>query len=444
MNRELQVQNFLKHLEDNGDLRRFTTRWDNKKAPVHRWFPFLVGFSHSLVKETINFFKEDDGGCLVFDPFMGSGTTGVVGKEIGVNVVGNEINPFLYKICKVKLSSPKNSDITDLLSLGKRIMRKARQTWKRTEIDEEHALLPKCYPVENLKKLVTLRELTTETPVSTRHKPYFFVILTRCLLSASRVGINVPYVTWSSKKRPEEVFMVFKKNLRIIFEDLNEVSKIASTNTQATVFLHDSRIKNKRIRKKSIDIIFTSPPYLNNFDYGESLKVFLYFWKIANNWGEISEKIRKVSIISATTHYRKSEFASKPYEEMLGKHFLKAAPDTSQDIIRKAELIRERILEKKGEKSYDLLTTLYFKDMFLVLKELRRVLKEGSLCFMVIGDSAHYGVHIPTDVILGEMGLELGFSSYTLKPLRERGIKWKNLHRRHKRRLRESLLILRR
>jgi hypothetical protein len=53
-------------------------------------------------------------------------------------------------------------------------------------------------------------------------------------------------------------------------------------------------------------------------------------------------------------------------------------------------------------------------------------------------------MHIPTDTLLGEMAVELGFSSYTLRPLRVRGIKWDTLKYRHNKKLRESLLILRR
>ncbi len=74
---------------------------------------------------------------------------------------------------------------------------------------------------------------------------------------------------------------------------------------------------------------------------------------------------------------------------------------------------------------------------------MHRVQKNNTLAFIVIGDSAPYGVHIPTDTLLGEMAVELGFSSYTLKPLRVRGVKWKTLKYRHNKKLRESLLILR-
>ena len=448
MFRELDIQNFLEHLRSNGNLQRLTTNLDNRKAPVHRWFPFLVGFSHLLVKETLRYFNLNEKD-LVFDPFMGSGTTALVGKEIGVNVVGNEINPFLYKICKTKIASHKLNDSIELMNTGKKMLKNALEEWKNVDLSDEHPLLKKCYPISNLKKLVTLRNLITEGNIEKKHKLYFSIILTRCLLYSAQVGINIPYLSWSSRKKPQEVFMLFKENLKMVCEDLKAISKVINRNVKTKVFLHDSRCKNNEIRAKSVSMIFTSPPYLNNFDYGESLKVFLYFWKIANNWGDITEKIRKVSVASATTYYRECELSSKSYEEILGKEFLNEIPNTSHEILLRASLIKKRIIQKERltrskKKSFDLLTLSYFRDMFLVLREMYRVLKKGALCFIVIGDSAPYGIYVPSDTILGQMGIEMGFSSYTLQPLRERGIKWKTLTYRHNRRLRESLLILRR
>jgi hypothetical protein len=72
-----------------------------------------------------------------------------------------------------------------------------------------------------------------------------------------------------------------------------------------------------------------------------------------------------------------------------------------------------------------------------------KVLKDDGLAFFIIGDSAPYGVHILTDNLIGELAVELGFSSFILTPLRVRGTKWTTLKNRHNRRLRESLLIIR-
>lgn len=58
---------------------------------------------------------------------------------------------------------------------------------------------------------------------------------------------------------------------------------------------------------------------------------------------------------------------------------------------------------------------------------------------LVLGDSAPYGVHIPTDKLMGEMGVCIGFSSYQIEVLRKRGDKWKDNPQRHNVSLQESI-----
>lgn len=439
MIQDIEIQNYFDHLEKNENLEGLTTNLDNKRAPIHRWFPFLVGFSHKLVSETINFFDFDIMNYNLFDPFIGSGTTGVVGRELNVNVIGNESNPFLYKICKIKTSLISRPN--ELTVLSEYLLNEARKKWRSASLSGENPLLEKCYPRNNLKKMIAIRDvINSDVDIPKRYNQYFFLALTMSLPKLSNVAINVPYVTWKCTRTPEETFSSFKKNLSLIIDDLNTLPFPRKNSSSVNVYLKDSRKQNSRIKNNSIDMIFTSPPYLNNLDYGEALKVFLYFWKISNNWREITRKIRKPAIASATTHYYERDFHSKKPKDILGDHFFKKFPIISQEIINKVD----RIKKVRKSKSFDILTALYFKDMSLVLEEMYRVLKKNSLAFLIIGDSAPYGVHIFTDNLLGEMAVELGFSSFTLKPLRVRGVKWVTLKHRHNRKLRESLLILRR
>lgn len=97
---------------------------------------------------------------------------------------------------------------------------------------------------------------------------------------------------------------------------------------------------------------------------------------------------------------------------------------------------------KGGKKSYDLMVIGYFNDMFQVIKDVYRVLKPRTKTLFVLGDSAPYGVHIPTDKIIGELGVKIGFSDYKIEVLRQRGDKWKDNPQRHDVKLRESIVTL--
>jgi hypothetical protein len=97
-------------------------------------------------------------------------------------------------------------------------------------------------------------------------------------------------------------------------------------------------------------------------------------------------------------------------------------------------------LKKGGKKSYDLMVAGYFNDMHKVFKQVYNYLKRGNDFILVLGDSAPYGIHIPTEEYLGELALGIGYSTYNINTLRIRGKKWANNPQRHKVLLRESIL----
>lgn len=437
---DIKVQLFFDYLDSNSNLKSLATNADNVKVPIHRWFPFLAGFSHKFVEETLSFFSIDGDNCTIFDPFMGSGTTGVVARDFGVNVVGNESNFFLHNICNIKIKS--NIVPKKIVNYSTTVVENAKSTWLSTSVADENPTILKCYSETNLKKLVALRNsLSLDSNIPTKYKDYIFLAINMTLPKSSDFKINVPYVSWNSKQNANEVFSQFQDCIQIICSDLDKRKK--RTKSNINLHLHDSRKVNKKIGNNSIDMIFTSPPYLNNLDYGETLKIFLYFWKTTENWSQITDQIRKKAVVSSTTYYSGKGLSIDSKEDFFGIDFINKMPTIADDIYIKMVNISEQKSKRSSKKSFDVMTGLYFKDMHLVIEEMYRVLKDGALAFIVVGDSAPYGIHVPTDTLLGEIALKTGFLSYTLKPLRARGTKWKSLQFRHSLELRESLLILR-
>jgi hypothetical protein len=97
---------------------------------------------------------------------------------------------------------------------------------------------------------------------------------------------------------------------------------------------------------------------------------------------------------------------------------------------------------KGGKKSYDLMVSGYFNDIFKIIRDVYRVLKNDTNALFVLGDSAPYGVHIPTDELIGKIALGIGFKDYEVEILRKRGEKWSKNPQRHSVNLRESIVIL--
>jgi DNA modification methylase len=78
----------------------------NKNLPLHRWVPWVAGFSADFVEDAIrSYLPAGDSNCWVLDPFAGVGTTLVESYLSGLNVIGFEINPYAALATKIKLGA---------------------------------------------------------------------------------------------------------------------------------------------------------------------------------------------------------------------------------------------------------------------------------------------------------------------------------------------------
>jgi site-specific DNA-methyltransferase (adenine-specific) len=64
-------------------------------------------FPEALVRDHV--ISWSDAGDVVFDPFMGSGTTGKVASELGRGFIGTEIDPAYYNIAIARIDKGVNS-----------------------------------------------------------------------------------------------------------------------------------------------------------------------------------------------------------------------------------------------------------------------------------------------------------------------------------------------
>lgn len=73
----------------------------NKTQPIHRWVPWIAGFSSDFVRNALKEYLHDKG--TVLDPFAGVGTTLVEAILAGHDAVGFEINPYPALASRTKL-----------------------------------------------------------------------------------------------------------------------------------------------------------------------------------------------------------------------------------------------------------------------------------------------------------------------------------------------------
>ena len=405
-----------------------TTFQDNMKLPLHRWYRYTAGFSGAWVGSMLEQGKRE-GRHKVIDPFAGSGTVMVESMLHGVDSYGVESNPYVYNIATAKLQW-KDFDAEYLTHECLAVLKKARKMdIAKTEHPE---LIAKCFPPETLQKLEALKLACNEIEDAKLHNFVWFII-TSILRSTSPVGTaQWQYIQpKKSKAKVLDPFTAYQEKVDEIFNDIQRLSDVFGKNAHAEVVREDAR-SIVSIPEKWADMVITSPPYANNYDYADAMRLEMLFWNDINGWKDLQEKV-SVNLIRACTQHVST------LKDKVGDYL--ASPlltPIREEIIEKYELLKAERENHGGKKNYHMMIAAYFYDMAQVLYSLNRVTADNCKMCFVIGDSAPYGIYIPVDEWLGRLAQAAGFGDYSFEKLRDRNTKWKN--RKHRIPLKEGRL----
>lgn len=407
---------------------------DSLRAPVHRWFTYPAGFSYKAVDHSLKKHRIYRG-MQVYDPFAGTGTTNLAAKCSGIASCGVEAHPLIYKIACTKLDW--EVDESEIVRETERISRTIGST-KHADIDVMPELVKKCYDESTLNELIVIRDLVGAVQ-SSQVRRFLELALINTLRQVSSVETGWPYIAPKKplNKTPEHsAATAFEAQAARMISDVLQIRRYSEDwrTTRSDIYHGDAR--KTAISDNSVDHVFTSPPYLNNYDYADRTRLEMYFMGLAKSWADITTDVRDKLMTSATTQVRGSGYD-------VSEDLRKDCPEVSAFLQASVEKLGELRLKKSGKKSYDRVVGGYFNDMYLVLKDVFRVMKPGRTAIFILGDSAPYGVHIPTDELIGKIALGVGFNHYDITVLRERGGKWRNNPQRHSVALREAIVTIR-
>lgn len=406
---------------------------DNMSLPIHRWYRYTAGFSaewvKSIVQEKIQ--KGKNRNINVLDPFAGSGTTLLACDEMGISSVGYESQPLVYKIASSKLCW--DADIHMVIDKTNKVLKYAKEhKFKSSEFPK---IVKKCYDDKNIAEIDALKQTIEKLCKDDKEDKLVWVGFVSMLRSASRAGT----ATWQyvlpnrTKTKVLSAFEAFERQMEIICEDI-EVFQKKGAEKKSLLIQQDARLKSP-VESNSIDLIITSPPYANNYDYADATRLELSILGTINGWGDLQDLIRPGLVRSCSQMVSKE---TKKTYEYLEDPLLAPIHDEIVEVCRNMESEKEN---HGGKKNYYTMIALYFLDLAKVWVELRKVCKKGALVCFVIGDSAPYGVYVPVDEWLGKLAVSAGFEEYWFEKTRDRNIKWKN--RKHTVPLKEGRLWIR-
>jgi len=331
-----------------------------KNQPVHNWFYYKEGFSPGMVEFAI---EEEKTKEIVFDPFCGVGTTLLSSKEKNLQSAGIDISPLAAFVSGVKCDDYTEKDT----EAAKRFLSKVFKKRREPGIQWQFELFPpkKAFPKSNYNTLLYLREEIEKEEPKVRN--LLLLALLSVFPQSSLVVKDGGVLKINKRKRAIPLKEIFKRKVKRMISDLENPIK----GPKPEVNLGDARFLPPE--DETVDLVVTSPPYLNNIDYS---KVYGLELSLLSMDKQTTKETRQHAIRSFIT----------------GETKLKEVPVEVGDIGHQIPVIGS-----------------YFSDMEQVLKELYRIMKPNSACYLVVSNSVIHETHVIVDEVLGEIGERLGF-----------------------------------
>nr|WP_325337968.1 hypothetical protein [Mycobacterium sp.]HKP44029.1 hypothetical protein [Mycobacterium sp.] len=308
----------------------------------------------------------------VLDPMCGSGTVLAIAAERGHKAYGRDLDPLAVLMATVATANVK---VNDLASLGEALAHRAsRSTAKRLPWTDQETIDFADYWFDEPQQLQLLRIGAQIAVVSdTRVRQALQVALSRTIITKSpRASLAAD----TSHSRPHRVI---ERNDYNVYEgfvkSVVDVAKLLgnrSIPSEAVVRQGDAR-KLTGIPNSEIDLVITSPPYLNAIDYmrGHRLSLIWLGYTVAE-----LRKIRSESIGS-------ERGLSKDLAGEVG-HLLELSTDAGLD---RSDLPMGVIAR-------------YCHDLTAFSSEVSKKLKIGGKAVLVIGNSTLKGKYIRNDLMV--------------------------------------------
>lgn len=306
-------------------------------------FPWRGQFSPELVEILLDRYSQP--GDVILDPFVGSGTTLFEAVRKGLRCYGVEINPSAIEMAKTAQFAN--------IALNER----------KTIIRTVEALVERCLCPFNEGLFFSQAENDGQSLDFTSSQEKIFRNLVQdtskdFFIQNFIINIIIRYMNYRSPCIPKDFFRAVQEHARI-------VESIPLSKEECKVLHCDAR--SITLADDSIDLIITSPPYINVFNYHQN---------------------------------------NRPAMELIGWNLLDIA---------KSEIGSNR----KNRQNRFLTVIQYALDMLDALIEMRRLLKPAGRAIIVIGkESSIRGVSLRNGMLVAL--LALGGAGFHLESLQKR------------------------
>mgnify|MGYP001564235136 CR=1 FL=1 len=362
-------------------LRKSATFTPNKDMPIYNWFYYKEGFSRDLVMMLLDRHARADSphsrtwhtnsgeSSNVLDPFCGVGTTNLACKERGIDSYGFDASPLCVLAARAKTHD------YDTEELKEAIKQLQKSKFQRQDIKQLPSHVRQYFNPHTLEDVLFFRQELENFS----GKALDFIMLGLITSTTRCSWMYKDGAVLKARKKPVPVFRKFYT--RTLWKMLSDVQKMQENFSSkpclasgkdmsceaqtCQTFIEEGDARNLKIDSQFIDLVITSPPYLNKIEYTKiySVEEFLFF-------GQPIEKRGMRAFIGLDAG---------------------AGPEAIFPELPPA-------------------ANAYFADMKQVLKNLKRACKLGAKVCIVVGDGCLPEGVVHVDSLLPQLAEKEGFS----------------------------------
>lgn len=335
-------------------------------------------------------------GEMVLDPMLGSGTTATACLCAGRHVVGTDIDPMALLLARVATT------VYDRVTATRRLAQILEGAERRvasglyvgeireTFSQEGQEFLKYWFPPRSQKQLFALASEIAAMPEG-KYRDLAWVTLSS-LIIAKAAGLS--YALDISRSRPHKVedkplpdgFHAWRRRSKIVLDRLPFTREEPPS---VTALVKHADARKLPLKDRSVDLVLTSPPYLNAIDYMRTHK-FSLIWM-----GHELSNLRTIR------------------SGMVGTERGMYSPDSLPTTLEGTIVGNIDDATRLG------LVRRYLSDLRRVLLEMLRVLKPGAAAVIALGPSLITRGEADAGVIVGQLAESVGFQNvgWSFRPL---------------------------
>lgn len=395
----------------------------NRRRPFYRWFKYKEGFSAALVEYILGHLALSEGALL--DPFAGVGASILAGRDWGLSGVGIELLPLGCKVFDARLAAER----VDIRKFNAAIRRFFDGEWKIAPNSK--------YALQHLR--ITRDAFSAQTEIEINQFRSWlgrvrFDANVRALLELAYLSVletvsftrkDGQYLRWDERSARSLRGKPFNKGeipgfqaamlrqLKMMADDLADVDLFARTKEnnrpEGWMIAGSSLDALPTFGAETFDVVFTSPPYCNRYDYTRTYALELACLGI----DEDGLRNLRQSLLSCTVENKsKYEQLEMQYRQSSHPRLFSSAHEAfaNQDALQEvlAALDEQGKLGELNNSNVPRMVRNYFFESAITIFEMARVLRPGGHMVMVNDNVQYGGEEVPVDLILSDIARQAG------------------------------------